>query len=75
MTKADLISYLEGFDDGQEIEVHYQENYPRKAELAGVTSEGELDDSRDDSRDDDGKIILVVGHDLGYGNRQAWEMV
>jgi hypothetical protein len=80
MTIDELIAQLEDCRDtfGGDIEVRLmtQPNWPFEYGIAGVTDSDTMVDSDEDGEfpPDDAVIYIVEGNQIGYGNKNAWNV-
>ncbi len=82
MTVRELIEMLEGMDENAQVRCMVQPTYPFEHSLRGVAPRSDFSDmdEEDDEHtsEEDGKsndVFLVVGEQLCYGTKRAWEAV
>jgi hypothetical protein len=75
MKVCDLIELLEDMDPNADVLAMVQPRYPFEHRVEGAVQRGELLDSADESMDlDANDVFIVVGDQLRYGTKRAWEV-
>lgn len=89
MTVGELMMELERFDEGAEVMIAMQPNYPFECSITGVVSRREADPDFEDEDEDeaeakrhrdtfasDGKgsdVFILEGGQVRYGSRKLWD--
>jgi hypothetical protein len=80
MTVGELKELLSDLDDGWEVQLQTQQNWPFINDIHGlilksqIVSEDKDEDDEDNNEKDDGPeiVYIVEGSQLEYGDKGAW---
>ena len=71
MKASELIELLEDLDSDAEVRLMCQQEWPFENGVKGVVTKSEL---TGEVCETDEVVYLVEGSQIGYGNKEAWEL-
>jgi len=74
MTVKELIEELEQYEPDCEVRLMTQQSWPFQNSIRGLCESAQFVDSEEGLPSDELIVYIVEGRQIGYGNKEAWDI-